>query len=195
VKTRTVMICFLLVSSLFARAKGPSPELVSKSQATPGATSSSGPSTMDAAKEADIRRLMELAGVRLLVMQVMDGMEQNIKPLMMNALPPGEYRQKLVDLFFAKFHAKADLQQLLDLAVSVYDKYYSHEEIKGLIQFYESPLGQKLAATQPKMTGELQDAGRKWGEGLGRDSMIEVLSEHPELATALQAARKATQPQ
>jgi uncharacterized protein len=195
VKTRTATICFLLVGSLFAQTKGPSPVLLSKPQAAPDPTSSSGPVRIDAAKEADIRRLMDLAGVRQLVMQVMDGMEHNIKPLMMNALPPGEYRQRLVDLFFAKFHSKADLGQLVDFAVSVYDKYYTHEEIKGLIQFYESPLGQKLAATQPKMTGELQEAGRKWGEGLGRDSMIEVLSEHPELATALQAAKRATQPQ
>jgi len=195
VKTCTVIIGFLLVGSLFAQAQGPAPKLVSKPQAAPDSTSASGSPKIDAAKEADIRRLMDLAGVRQLVMQVMDGMEQNIKPLMMNALPPGEYRQKLVDLFFAKFHAKADLGQLLDLAVSVYDKYYTHDEIKGLIQFYESPLGQKLSATQSKMTGELQEAGRKWGEGLGRDSMIEVLSEHPELATALQAAKKGTQPQ
>ncbi|HEX9136816.1 MAG TPA: DUF2059 domain-containing protein [Nitrospirota bacterium] len=150
---------------------------------------------MDAAKEADIRRLMDLAGTGLLVTQVMDGMEKGIRPLMMNALPPGEYREKLVDLFFAKFHSKAAPQQLLDLAVPEYDKYYTHEEIKGLIQFYGTPLGQKLVSVQPKMTGELQEAGRKWGEGLGRDSMIEVLSEHPELATALQAAKKGTQPQ
>jgi uncharacterized protein len=195
VKIRTVIVCSLLVGSLFAQAKGPSPERGRKPQAVPDPTGSSASLTIDAAEEADIRRLMDLAGVRQLVMQVMDGMEQNIKPLMMNALPPGEYRQRLVDLFFAKFHSKADLGQLVDLAVSVYDKYYTHEEIKGLIQFYESPLGQKLSATQPKMTGELQEAGRKWGEGLGRDSMIEVLSEHPELATALQAAKKATQPQ
>jgi hypothetical protein len=150
---------------------------------------------IDAAKEADIRRLMDLAGTGLLVTQVMDGMEKDIKPLMMNALPPGEYREKLVDLFFAKFHAKAVPQQLLDLAVPEYDKYYTHEEIKGPIQFYGTPLGQKLVSVQPKMTGALQDAGRKWGEGLGRDSMLEVLAEHPELATALQAAKKATQPQ
>jgi hypothetical protein len=194
VKTRAVIVCFLLISSVFAQTKSSSPEVLNKPQAA-SESAGSAPLKIDAAKEADIRRLMDLAGTGLLVTQVMDGMEKGIKPLMMNALPPGEYREKLVDLFFAKFHSKADPQQLLDLAVPVYDKYYTHEEIRGLIQFYGSALGQKLAATQPKMTGELQDAGRKWGEGLGRDSMIEVLTEHPELATALQAAKRGTQPQ
>jgi hypothetical protein len=138
---------------------------------------------------------MDLVGTKLLVVQVMDGMEKSIKPLMASSLPPGEYREKLIDLFFAKFHSKAVPQQLLDMAVPAYDRYYTHEEIKGLIQFYETPLGQKMISVLPKLTGELQDAGRKWGEGLGRDSMLEVLSEHPELATALEAARKGTPPQ
>ncbi len=160
-KTRTVIICFLLIGSLFAQTKSSSPEVLPKPQAAPESISSSGPLKIDAAKEADIRRLMDLAGTGLLVTQVMDGMEKGIKPLMMNALPPGEYREKLVDLFFAKFQSKADPRQLLDLAVPVYDKYYTHAEIKGLIQFYGTPLGQKLVSVQPKMTGELQDAGGK----------------------------------
>ncbi len=194
-KTRTVIVCFLLIGSVVAQTKTSSPEILPKPQAAPESTGSSGPSKIDPAKEADIRRLMDLAGTRLMVTQVMDGMEKGIKPLLTNALPSGEYREKLVDLFFAKFHSKAVPQQLLDMAVPAYDKYYTHEEIKGLIEFYGTPLGQKLVSVQPKMTGELQEAGRKWGEGLGRDSMLEVLAEHPELATALEAAKKATEPQ
>jgi len=79
--------------------------------------------------------------------------------------------------------------------VPAYDRYYTHEEIKGLIQFYGTPLGQKMISVLPKLTGELQEAGRKWGEGLGRNSMREVLSEHPELATALDGAKKGTPPE
>ena len=96
----------------------------------------------------------------------MDAMEENIRPLLANSFPPGEYRETLIDLFFAKFHAKAGGQQILDLAVPVYDKYYSADEVKALIKFYESPLGQKMASTQPKLSRELQEVGRKWGEGL-----------------------------
>lgn len=138
---------------------------------------------------------MDLAGTRLFVTQLMDGMEKSLKPLMIGALPPGEYREKLIDLFFTKFNSKGSPQQFLDLAVPTYDRYYSHEEIKGLIRFYETPLGQKLASVQPKMSAELQEVGRKWGEGVGRDSMVEVLAEHPELATALEAAKKGTRAQ
>jgi len=148
---------------------------------------------IDPAKEADIRKLLELAGTKALVSQTMESMSKSIKPLLTNSLPPGDYREKLVDLFFAKFTAKADVQHLLDLAVPVYDKNFSHQEIRSLIEFYQTPLGQKAIATLPKVTAEMQEQGRKWGEDLGKQCMVEVLSEHPELAAALEAAAQSTQ--
>lgn len=67
----------------------------------------------------------------------------------------------------------------------------SHEEISQLIAFYATPLGQKTLTIIPKLTLEMREAGRKWGAKLGQDSMAEVLTEHPELAKALQEAAKA----
>jgi hypothetical protein len=147
-------------------------------------------STIDPAKAADIRRLFEVAGARALITQSMAGMEKNVRPMLLSSLPPGEYREQLIDLFFAKFHSKLDTQKFLDMAVPAYDKYLSHEEIKGLLQFYETPLGQKALTVMPKLMGELQEAGQKWGSELGRTSMMEVLAEHPELAKALEEAKK-----
>jgi hypothetical protein len=194
VKTCTVLVCFLLAGSLLAQTKSSSPEVQAESQRAQAPAPASGPWKIDPAKEVDIRHLMDLIGTKQLVGQMMNGMEKSIKPLMTSALPAGEYREKLVNLFFEKFHSKADLQQLLDIAVPGYDNYYSHEEIKSLIQFYETPLGQKVISVLPKLTGDLQEAGRKWGERLGGDCMREVLSEHPELATALESAKKGTLP-
>jgi uncharacterized protein len=147
------------------------------------------------AKEADIRRLLDLTSAGALATQTMDRMEENIRVLMTNSFPPGEYREKLIDLFFEKFHSKRDPQQLLDLSVPIYDKYYSDDEIKQLIRLYETPLGQKMLSVMPKVLGDLQSAGEKWGEGMGRQSMTEVLVEHPELEKALQAAQKTARTQ
>jgi hypothetical protein len=120
--------------------------------------------------------------------------EQNLKPVMANSLPPGEYRDKLIELFFQKFNSKFDTTRLLDLAVARYDENFSDEEIKGLITFYETPLGKKVVAVQPTLAGLLQQDGQRLGQQLGRDSMIEVLSEHPDLAQALHAASQKTSP-
>ena len=63
--------------------------------------------------------------------------------------------------------------------------------MKGLIQFYQTPLGQKTISVLPELTGEMAEAGKQWGQQLGRQSMQEVLTEHPDLASALEAASKA----
>jgi uncharacterized protein len=148
---------------------------------------------IDPAKEADIRRLLDVSGAKKIVMQTMASMTTSVRPVLASSLPPGEYREKLIDLFFAKFQSKADSAQLLDLAVPLYDKYFSQDEIKGLIRFYETPLGQKSLSVLPQLTSEMADLGRQWGEKAGRDSMQEVLTEHPEMQQALEAAGKAAQ--
>jgi len=145
------------------------------------------------AKEADIRKLLELTHAGEMATQTMQAMEANIRPLMINAFPAGEYRDKLIELFFEKFHSKLDAQQMVDLAVPVYAKYYSDDEIKQLIQIYQTPLGQKMLASMPKLLAELQAAGEKHGEEVGRQSMLEVLDEHPEMQKALENAQKTAQ--
>lgn len=140
-------------------------------------------------KEADIRQLLEITGASGLAVQSMDEMEKTIRPMMTDALPAGEYRERLVELFFQKFHAKRDTNQLVDLIIPIYDKYYSDDEIKSLIQLYKSPLGKKMLTVLPKVMAESQAAGQAWGQQLGRECMIEVLTEHPELQTAMQQAK------
>jgi len=144
----------------------------------------------DAAKQADIRHLLAITGAGALANQSMDEVEKTIRPLLLNSLPAGEYRDKLVDLFFEKFRLKRSGDQLVELIVPVYDKYYSDDEIKQMIQFYQTPLGQKMLSVLPKISAESQEAGQKWGEELGRECMLEVLVEHPELRQAMQDAKR-----
>jgi len=154
-----------------------------------------GSSKIDPAKEGDIRRLLELTGARALVEQTMTDMTKTLRPTLINALPVGDYREKLADLFFAKLVAKADPQGILDLAIPSYDKNFSHDEIRGLIQFYQTPLGKKSISVMPQLLAELQASGRKWGETIGRQCMIEVISEHPEFEKQIAEAQRTAQAQ
>ena len=192
-KISVVLGVCLTLASAGTRAQGAPATAAKAGQSATAKAGIAAQSKVDPAKEADIRKLLELVGTKAIVSQTMDSMRKTIKPLLTNSLPPGEYREKLVDLFFAKFTAKADVERLLDLAVPVYDRNLSHQEIRGLIEFYQTPLGQKAIATLPKVTAELQEQGRKWGEDVGKDCMVEVLSEHPELAEGLTAAQRNTQ--
>jgi uncharacterized protein len=133
--------------------------------------------------------LLDLVGATSLVKQSMDQMESTMRPLLANSLPPGEYRDKLIELFLEKFRSKRDSSQVLALIIPIYDKYYTAQDIKELIHFYDSPIGKKMATVLPMVTSESQAAGSKWGEELGRSSMMEVLAEHPDLRKALEDAK------
>jgi hypothetical protein len=74
------------------------------------------------------------------------------------------------------------------MATAAYDKYLTDDEIKGLIAFYQTPLGQKTLTVLPQLTIELQTKGLEAGEQAGRESMQEVLAEHPDLARSLEDA-------
>jgi hypothetical protein len=200
----TFFLSVLLIASSAQAKRSPQnpsgkPQMPPVQSAPPSGSGSASTDQLkiDPAKEADIHRLLDLAGTKTAMTEIMDGMEKNIRPLMTSSLPPGDYRAKLIDLFFEKFqnHSKAEMQQLLDSAVPLYDKYFSHEDIKGLIQFYQTPLGQKTIRVLPKLSMEIQGEGMKLGEKLGRESMMEVLSEHPELQKALEEAQTGAPPQ
>jgi uncharacterized protein len=198
-------LCALILSSLLVcvlsgqaiacpSQEAPNRQTAPRASAPKSGTDSTNPPRIDPAKEAAIRQLIDLTGAKALANQMMDEMQKNLKPVMANALPAGDCREKLIDLFFEKFRSKADLQKLIDLAVPLYDKYLSEEEIKGLIQFYSTPLGQKTLSVLPKLMGEMQSEGTKWGQDLGRQCMSEVLSEHPELRKALEDAAQNARP-
>jgi len=46
-----------------------------------------------------------------------------------------------------------------------------------------------MLSTLPHVMAESQAAGTKWGEQIGRESMMEVLAEHPELQKAMEQAK------
>jgi uncharacterized protein len=184
-----VAVCLLFFGALSAQAQ----EQTAPSPAPQAAASQTAPAAapIDPAKAADIQRLLEVTGMKSLMEQTMTAMEASVRPNLEKSLPPGEYRSKLIDLFFEKFHTKLNIQDLLDMATTAYDKYLSDDDIKGLIQFYQTPLGQKTLKILPELTVDMQTEAAQKGQQIGRDSMIEVLSEHPELAKALQDAAQA----
>lgn len=195
-KTITAFLLTLAIPLVAApsaiRRQEAKPAQAAQSAASPAQKDSTSPATaVDPKKEAAIRKMFEVMGTSKLMQQVMASMMANMRPMLVSSLPPGEYREKLADLFFQKFQTKVNVQQLMDLTVPVYAKYFSVEEIEGLIKFYQTPLGQKSLSVLPQTMSEVQAEASKWGEKAGRDSMVEVLDEHPELKKALEEAAAA----
>jgi hypothetical protein len=91
---------FLLSGCASAQSHSPAQtghEPQTEQQTAPASSPAAQPSKIDLAKAAEIRQLMEVTGAKAIVIQMMDSMGDSLKPMLTNALPPGEYRDKLVD--------------------------------------------------------------------------------------------------
>ena len=193
-----LLVCGLSGGSAAQQAPAPAQKpAAAHAQATATAQTPDGASkaaAIDPAKDAAIRRLFSVQGTKDSMSQVMTSMTSNMKPILESSLPPGEYRAQLIELFLQRFQSKMSVDRMLELAIPVYDKYFSLEEIEGLTKFYETPLGKKAVSVLPQVILETQSAGSKLGEQVGRESMMEVLAEHPELEKAMEDAARPKNP-
>src|SRR5712664_2170572 len=137
--------------------------------------------SIDPAKEADIRSLMELVGARDLVQDSENAAIEQSREKLLATVPNNDKGQAFVNAFAANYQKKFDAGQVTEQLVSVYDKHFTHEEIKGLLQFYGSPLGQKVAAEMPKISREIQSATRAAGDKAAKEALAELKRQNPEV--------------
>ena len=154
-RVRGILCLSLLVSlNLFAQQKSVPTNSGAASQKT--SVTAGPPDSVEAAKVADIRRLLELTGTRDMV----NGMKSAMKAQFRNNAPemPDEMLNEMME------ELKAD--DLLESMIPVYSKHFSGADIKELIAFYQSPFGQKVLREMPQIITESNDVGTRWGEGV-----------------------------
>lgn len=107
--------------------------------------------------DEDIRQLMEISGAAKVGVQVMEAMTVQFKQVLPEV--PTEFWNEAMK----EFNSDA----LVELIIPIYKKYFTADEIKQLIAFYKTPLGQKVTSTLPAITQESMEAGQKWGQEIG----------------------------
>jgi hypothetical protein len=147
---------------------------------TQGTKSSS--SAMDPAKDADIRSLLELVGARDQVQDSVKTIAEQYREKLLGTVPNNEQGQNFVNTAINEYEKRYDVDRVTEQLVVLYDKHYSDEEIKGLLQFYGSPLGQKVAAENPKIFREIQEATRAEAAKAVKDALQEAKQENPGVA-------------
>ena len=61
------------------------------------------------------------------------------------------------------------INDLIELLTPTYQKHLTLEEIKGLIEFYETPVGKKYAQKSPLIMQESMQIGQQWGMKIGEE--------------------------
>lgn len=136
-------------------------------------------SAIDPAKDADIRALLELVGARDQVQDSVRNIAEQYREKLLATVPNNEKGQAFVNTTINEYEKKYDVDRVTEQLIVLYDKHYTADEIKGLLQFYGSPLGQKVASESPKIFREIQEATRAEAAKAVRDALQEAKEENP----------------
>ncbi len=134
---------------------------------------------IDPSKEADIRSLLELVGARDQVQESVRFSSEQYREKLLASVPNNDKGQAFVNVVISDYQKRFDVEQVAEQLVVIYDKHYSEEEIKGLLQFYGSPLGQKVALEAPKISREIQEASRLTASKAVREALQQAKEENP----------------
>jgi uncharacterized protein len=136
---------------------------------------------VDPAKEAHIRQLLEVTGSVKMAQDMMSQMANQLRPMLEKSLPPGEHNQEIADAFVQKMVSHANLEELIERLIPVYDQHLTDDEIQGLIQFYQTPLGQRYVQVMPDMMKQSYAVSAQWGQEIAKQVLDEMREKYPEL--------------
>jgi hypothetical protein len=121
-------------------------------------------------------QLLEKAGVEGMMEQMLDRMEPGLIKLVQQANPgkQAEVQDVMSKFVFPKM--KASLPEALKQCAGVYADHFTNGELQQLVDFYNTPLGQKLTREQPLMGAEMSKLGALWAQ----KSTLEAVREYSE---------------
>jgi len=141
--------------------------------------SSTPAASVDPAKEVDIRALLDLVGARDQVHDSVKQTAEQYREKLLATVPNNEKGQAFVNSTINEYEKRFDVDRVNEQLVRLYNMHYTDDEIKGLLQFYGSPLGQKVAAESPKIFHEIQETTRAEGAKAVKDALQEAKQENP----------------
>jgi uncharacterized protein len=193
---KAVLALVLIYVAIFLIAtQGASQSSVQASPQTAGAVQElATPPSVDPGKQANIRALMELMGVRELVQDATSKGTQQFRENLVASLPNNDRGQEFVNAFIQTYEKRLTPDDVTNQLVTIYDKHFTDEDIKSLLQFYGSPAGQKYAAEMPKITAEVQAANRAVGLRVAKEVLQDLRRQYPGIGAQARLNRPQGQP-
>ena len=119
------------------------------------------------AKQADIKKLLEMTGSLAVGKQMSTVVVQQMTQMLRKARP--DIPERVLGVIPEEVNGVIDenMNTFEQLVVSIYHKHFTHDEVKEMTRFYATPLGQKTIRVMPTLMNESLQAGQQWGQSLG----------------------------
>jgi hypothetical protein len=111
-------------------------------------------------KASDLKKLFELMDSEKMIDGIMNNMIPSLKQQASVQIQGEDAKEKFDQYIDFLMSETKELSNKLvnEEMVDIYDKYFSHEEIKDLISFYESPTGKKILKITPEISKDLMNS-------------------------------------
>ena len=138
--------------------------------AVAGPREAAGAQTADTAFDRDVIKLMEATGAAKLAEQITELATRQVIGRVHQLLPdaPPRANDIVTEVVQAKFAAALNAPDggLRARTIPIYEKYFTHDEIRALLAFYGTDIGRKTVAVIPTIGQEAAKAGLEWASGL-----------------------------
>lgn len=117
-----------------------------------------------------VDKLMEVSGAKTTLKAQFPVIMSNLRE-MLKGIP---------DDVFAKIESKYQeifLKRMTEFYAPIYNRYFTLEDIKEYIAFYETNLGRKVARTNPSLMNDLYQTGRQVGMAIAQSVVEELKAE------------------
>lgn len=124
---------------------------------------------LTSAKKDDIKRLMEVTGAANIANQFASAISQQLFQMLKATTEiPDRALVVMESEIMALFSEKISVPGgLMDQVIAIYDKHFTHQDIRDLLSFYQTPIGKKAILVLPQVANEGMLAGQRWGQSLG----------------------------
>lgn len=114
----------------------------------------------DPKMRADIERLMEVTKSAELGAQMGDLMALQI--VQMSGVETSEAVARCREIAAETIRELLTGKELIEELIPVYERHFTHEEIRDMIAFYETPLGKKTIDVMPRVMADSMQIGQRW---------------------------------
>jgi hypothetical protein len=184
-----LVLVVLYVGAFLIAIQGASQSPVEAAPQAHAAAAPEAGSGLDSAKEADIRSLMELVGARDVIQDATIKGTEQFRENLIASVPQSDRGQQFVNAFIADYQKKFNPDDVTSQLLAIYDKHFTDDEIKGLLQFYGSPLGQKLATEMPKIAAETQTVNHAVSTRVAREVLQDLRKQYPGIGSQARLAK------
>jgi hypothetical protein len=122
------------------------------------------------------KQIIQLKGVDNIMSPIARGVVEKVKSTVMQT---NFMFQKDINEITVQLHQEFDGRsaELVDQTASLYAARFTEPELKQILTFYQSPLGQKMIVEEPKILDESMQQVNGWADNLSVDIMAKMRTE------------------